>query len=425
MGGNLVIAGFLVLLLIGFPISFSLALPTIIYILIGPVSISLIAQRVFFSLDSVPLIAVPLFMLVGNVMNYSGISDHIFRFARSLVSHWYGGLAQVNILASLIFAGTSGSALADIGGLGRIEIKAMVEAGYSKAFSCAITIASATVGPIFPPSIPLVLFGVFGSVSTIELLIAGICPSIIIVISLMVTTFFIARKRKFPRSKKREPFNEIFTAGRNAFPALLAPLFLILGMLSGIFSPTEAAAVTLIYIIIMSIIFYRSFRWTNIINASRETAKTLPPLIFIVISAKLFIRILTTEQIIQSFSEKVISISDNRIILLFVINVLLLFIGCFIDTVGALLLTTPIVLPILVAVGVDPVHVGVIVVYNLMIGSLTPPVGMSLFLVSNLTNVKVTSILKELLPYYLPLGVSLLVITYWPQMVLWLPKLIR
>lgn len=415
-----VVGGFVVLFLIGFPIAFSLALPSIIYIIMSPFPITVIAQRLFYQMDSFPLLAIPLFMFAGSIMNSIGVTDCIFRFAEVLVSHWRGGLAQVNILASLIFSGTSGSALADIGGLGRMELKVMTEAGYSKPFSGAITIASATVGPIFPPSIPLVLFGAFGSVSTVELLIAGISPAIVTVIALMVLTYFIARKRQFPRNEKRLTTKEKFTAFKKAFPALLSPVLLISGMLSGIFSPTEAAAVTIVYILIISIFVYRTFSLTKVIEAGKITIQSLSPLVFIAVSASLFVRVLILEHVPEIFTRTILSISDSPIILPLIINIFILFVGMFLDMTPSLLLLTPLVLPPLVAIGMDPVHVGLMVVFNLMIGSLTPPMGMSLFLMSNIADITIEALFKDLLPFFIPLGVTLLLITFWPQMVLWL-----
>jgi tripartite ATP-independent transporter DctM subunit len=423
MAGIIVIVGFVILFVIGFPIAFALILPATIYIIMSPLPITVIAQRVFYQMDSFPLLAIPLFMFAGSIMNSIGVTEYIFNFAKLLVSSWRGGLAHVNIIASLIFSGTSGSGLADIGGLGRMEMKAMTESGYSKEFAAAITISSATVGPIFPPSIPLVLFGAFGSVPTVELLIAGIGPAIATIITLMILVYFLAIKKNFPHDKKRTTNKEKFIAFRKAFPALLSPVILIGGMLSGIFSPTEAAGITIIYMLIISIFIYRSFSLTKIIKAGQETVLSLAPLMIIAVSASVFVRVLTIEHVPQEFSHLILSISDNPIIVAIIVNVLILFIGCFLDMTPSLLLLTPLVLPALTLVGFDPVHVGVIVVYNLMIGSLTPPMGMSLFLISGIANIKIESLLKELLPFFIPLLLTLILITYWPDMVLWLVEL--
>jgi tripartite ATP-independent transporter DctM subunit len=423
MAGIIVIVGFVILFVIGFPIAFALILPATIYIIMSPLPITVIAQRVFYQMDSFPLLAIPLFMFAGSIMNSIGVTEYIFNFAKLLVSSWRGGLAHVNIIASLIFSGTSGSGLADIGGLGRMEMKAMTESGYSKEFAAAITISSATVGPIFPPSIPLVLFGAFGSVPTVELLIAGIGPAIATIITLMILVYFLAIKKNFPHDKKRSTNKEKFIAFRKAFPALLSPVILIGGMLSGIFSPTEAAGITIIYMLIISIFIYRSFSLTKIIKAGQETVLSLAPLMIIAVSASVFVRVLTIEHVPQEFSHLILSISDNPIIVAIIVNVLILFIGCFLDMTPSLLLLTPLVLPALTLVGFDPVHVGVIVVYNLMIGSLTPPMGMSLFLISGIANIKIESLLKELLPFFIPLLLTLILITYWPDMVLWLVEL--
>ena len=423
--GITVIALFFLLFIIGFPVVLAILIPAIIYILSNGITLNLIAQRMHYALDSYPLIAVPVFIFVGNLMNSSGITRRIFKFADTLVGRLPGGLAQVNIFASLIFSGMSGAALADVGGLGQIEIRAMKERGFSVPFAAAVTCASATVGPIFPPSIPLVIYGSVAGVSVVKLLLAGITPAILAIVTLMIMTAVISIMRHYPRADRWPEPMEIVRDFLPAFPALMTPVLLILGMLSGLFTPTEAASVTAIYVLLISTFFYRELTLKHFIHASFETVKATSSILLIVAAASLFGWILAIEQVPQLFSETLLSITSNPYLLLLILNGILLIVGMFLDSTTATLLLVPIVVPPLVNAGIDPIHLGLVFIFNIMIGLVTPPMGLSLFLVSGIAKVTIRDIIREVLPYMVPLIVTLLLITYMPGFVLWIPNMLK
>jgi tripartite ATP-independent transporter DctM subunit len=393
-------------------------------VLASGLPVDLVAQRTLYSLDSFPLVAVPVFLFVGSVMNSAGISKHIYRFADTAVSRLPGGLAQVNIFGSLVFAGMSGSALADIGGIGRIEINAMKEKGYSKAFAAAVTSASAIVGPIFPPSIPLIIYGTVTGVSVLQLLLGGILPGLLCVVALMLMTAWLARRRNYPRAERWPTRGELWRDLMPALPALMAPVLLIGGMLLGFFTPTEIAAVTVLYTLAISSLFYRELTWAGLYAAAIETIRSSSAILLIVSVAALFGWILSVEQVPQIMTGWMLSISRDPTILLLLVNVLLIVVGMFLDSTTAILVIAPIIAKPLVMAGVDPVHLGMVVIFNLMIGLVTPPMGLALYLVSDIAGVKMKDVLREMIPFYLPLVATLLLITYVPWITTVIPRLV-
>ncbi len=419
----LLVGAFCTFFVLGFPVALSIVLPSIGYILYEDLTIEMIAQRMLYAMDSFPLIAVPVFIFAGNLMNSSGITDRIFHFADTLVGRVPGGLAQVNIFGSLIFAGISGAALADVGGLGKVEIKAMREKGFDPAFSGAVTAASAIVGPIFPPSIPLIIYGTVTSVSTVKLLIAGIGPALVCVAMLMIMTAFISLRRGYPRAPRWPTWRELWGAFLPAIPALLAPVFLVTGMLTGLFTPTEAAAVVVVYIILVSGIAYRELTWQHVLTCALDTLRASAGILLIVAAASIFGWILSVEQVPQAVAKFMVSISDNKYVLLLIVNIGLLIAGMFLDSTTATLLIVPIIAGPLVAVGIDPVHLGLITIFNLMIGLVTPPMGLSLFLISDIANVTIRQVVREMVPFYVPLVITLVLITLVPEISTWLPSL--
>jgi tripartite ATP-independent transporter DctM subunit len=401
----------------------AIGLPCVAYILANGLPLDLVAQRTLYALDSFPLVAVPVFLFVGSLMNSAGISRYIYTFADTAVGRMPGGLAQVNIFGSLIFAGMSGSALADIGGLGRIEIDAMRKKGFSGPFSAAVTSSSAIVGPIFPPSIPLIIYGTVTGVSVIQLLLGGILPGLLCVAMLMLMTWWLANRRKYPRAARWPKRGELWRDFKPAFPAIVAPVILIAGMLLGWFTPTEIASVTVLYAILISSLFYRELTWQGILDAAYETIRASAGILLIVAVAALSGWILSVESVPQTLTGIMLSISTNPIVLLLLVNVLLIIVGMFLDSTTAILVIAPIIAKPLVAAGVDPVHLGMVVVFNLMIGLLTPPMGLALFLVADIAKVTMKDVLKEMMPYYIPLGITLLLITYVPQITTWIPRI--
>ncbi len=409
--------------MLGFPVVLAIGIPCVVYIFANGLPIDLVAQRTLYALDSFPLVAVPVFLFVGSLMNSAGISRYIYAFADTAVGRMPGGLAQVNIFGSLIFAGMSGSALADIGGLGRIEIDAMRKKGFSAPFAAAVTSSSAIVGPIFPPSIPLIIYGTVTGVSVIQLLLGGIVPGLLCVAMLMLMTWWLANRRKYPRAARWPSRGELWRDLKPAFPAIVAPVILIAGMLLGWFTPTEIASVTVLYAILISSLFYRELTWQGVLDAAYETIRASAGILLIVAVAALFGWILSVESVPQKLTGIMLSISTNPYVLLFMVNVLLIIVGMFLDSTTAILVIAPIIAKPLVAAGVDPVHLGMVVVFNLMIGLLTPPMGLALFLVADIAKVTMKDVLKEMMPYYVPLGITLLLITYVPEITTWVPRI--
>lgn len=423
--GLAVIGAFLVLFIAGFPVVYAILIPSIAYVLIEGLPYGLLVQRITYALDSFPLVAVPIFIFVGNLMNSAGITDRIFRFADTAVGRFPGGLAQVNIFSSLIFSGMSGAALADVGGLGRIEIAAMKKKGFTAPFSAAVTGASAVVGPIFPPSIPLIVYGSVTSVSIVQLLLAGIVPALVCVALLMLTTVFLSYRYNLPRAERWPTLRELGGDLLPALPALLAPVLMIAGMLLGLFTPTEAAAVTVVYVLAISAIFYRDLTLEHLWQALILTVKSTSAILIIVAVAALFGWILAVEQIPQDFARWILQFSTDPIVLLIVANLIFFIAGMFLDSTTATLLVVPVIAPPMVLAGIDPVHLGIITIFNLMFGLLTPPMGLSLFLLSSIANVSLRQLLRALVPFYVPLLATLAIITFWEGLVLWLPSMLR
>jgi len=420
----IVIGVFFILFMMGFPVTVSILIPSAAYLLLNGFPLEMIAQRIQHSLNSYTLTAVPLFILVGNLMNRAGITSRMYHFADTAVGRVPGGLAQVNIFSSLIFAAKSGAALADIGAMGQIHIKAMKDKGFPVPYSAAVSVASAIIGPITPPSIPIILYASIAGVSVIRLLLSGIVPGLLLCAALMAVTVVLAYLRKYPRAERWSTAKELWAAFYPALPSMLTPALLIFGMLSGLFTPTEAAAITVSYLLLISL-FYRELTLKGIAEALVETVKSSCSVLIIVGAASLFGWILAIEQVPQAFSVALLSISDNPLVLLAILNLILLVIGLVLDSTTATLLLVPIVIPPLVSVGIDPIHLGIVFVFNIMIGLVTPPMGLALFMISKVGNVAIKDVIKELLPYYIPLIVVLLICTYIPAVVLWIPNMIH
>ncbi len=419
--GILVIVAFFILILLRVPAYVALGLPAMVYaIVIAGQPPSFPAQRMMRTVDSFTLLAIPLFIYVGSLMNRGDVTAKIFDFADDVVGHFQGGLAQVNIVTSLIFSGISGSALADIGGVGRVLIETMKDYGYSDKYSAALTSSAATIGPLFPPSIPLILFGIIAEVSVLQLLLAGAVPALVTVLFMMVGTAILARIRDFPRNAQRASLPEIARSFVIALPALLTPVVLIAGMLGGYFSPTEAAAVTVVYILFINTFIYRivNFRYTW--TAAVETAQTTGAIIVILAAAGLFSWVLSVERVDQQFADVLLGITEAPAIVLFLVIVLLLFLGLFLDPIAALVMVTPVIFPVLVEVGYHPVHIGVVTVYALMIGLLTPPLGLSVYLSADISGAKPMSVFRSTAPYYVMLLLGLFVVAYVPALSLYI-----
>ncbi|KAA0893158.1 TRAP transporter large permease [Pusillimonas sp. ANT_WB101] len=414
---------FLVIMLLGVPIAVSMAVSAGIVLWWFELPLSVLAQRMVNALDSTPLLAVPMFIFAASLFNASGITGHLFDLVRLLVGRIRGGLGHVSVLTSLIFSGMSGAALADIGALGGTQMRLMREQGYSGEFAAGITMASATIGPIFPPSIPLIIFASAADVSAVKLLLAGVIPGLIITLLLMAQIAYMARRQNLPRDTIEVSLAILGRKAVVAFPALCAPLILIGGLVSGLFGPTEVAGITVVYALFLGFVVYRQLTWRLVIRAARETVHSTASVLFIVGAAALFAWVLTIDQVPMLASEFLLHLSDNPVALLLIVNVLLLIVGMFMESIAAILILAPILAPALLAAGVDPVQLGVVMVLNLMIGLLTPPVGMSLYMVSIVARMPLHRVIAGTLPFFIPLILSLLVVTLVPDVSLWLPNL--
>ena len=423
---GLMFAVLAVLVILELPIAMALALSAIVYLLIEQtVPLSLIVQRMAAGLDSFPLLAIPLFILAGNLLNRAGIATRIFEFALALVGHIRGSLAHVNIVASMIFAGMSGVAQADAAGLGTIEVRAMRKEGFDAAFSAAVTAASAIIGPIIPPSVIMVIYAVMAQVSVADLFLAGIVPGLVIGALLMATVYLMALTGRI-HAPVREPASapEIGRAFVRALPALVAPVLLVGGILGGVATPTELGAITVIYAIALGFL-NRELTWRVVWRCAAETLVTYGVLVFIISAAVPFGWVIAVKNIPTQLAALMLELTDNPYAILALINLLLLVVGCFMETTAILLIATPALLPLILALGIDPVHFGLIMIFNLLIGAVTPPFGVILFIMMDIAKVGFGHLIRAMLPFYLPLGAALLMITYWPGLALWLPRLIK
>jgi len=369
------------------------------------------------------LIAVPLFIFAANLMNSSKITDKIFGFANVLVGRWRGGLGHVNVLASLIFSGMSGSAVADASGLGIMEIEAMRKEGYDDGFSAAITAASAVIGPIFPPSIPLVIYGVIAGASIGSLFLAGMVPGILLAVALCIYVAYIARKRNYPKGIKYT-IGQFFGMIFSAFPALLTPVILLVGIYTGVMTATEAAAVAGFYAMITAVAFYRTLGPRQMLRVLKDTVKSTGQIGLVLGSAYVFSYIISVERLPQLAGQLIISIASTKVSFLLLTNVVLFILGMFVDSAVLQLVLLPILVPIARQLGIDMVHFGVIFTLNTMIGLCTPPYGMLLFVVTGISGEKMKVIIKEVAPMIIAEVAVLLVVTYIPDVVLWVPRLL-
>ncbi|MCB6342597.1 TRAP transporter large permease [Enterocloster lavalensis] len=413
---------FVILLLVGVPISISIGASAVLGCLVLDYPMMVIGQKMVTGIDSYLLIAIPLFILAGNLMNAGKITDKIFSFAKELVGWIPGGLGHANVVASIIFAGMSGSAAADAGGLGTIEMEAMTKNGYDEDFSGAVTAASSVIGPIFPPSIPLIIYGATASVSVAKLFMGGVLPGLLMGVALMVLVFLFAIKYKF----ERHPF-QLAALVRQFFGSILSlitPLIILAGFTTGWFTPTEASSIAVAYSLIIALIVYRTMDWKTFTDCLLESAITSANTLFIIGTSTLFTYVLVKEGASAEIARFILGISQNPAVILFIINVVLLILGMFMEPGAILTLMLPVLLPIVKDLNIDLVHFGVVMVLNLMIGQVTPPFGVCLFIISDVAKIKLDRLYKSILPFLIPLVVVLLMCTYIPGIVTWLPNML-
>src|SRR5918994_1215479 len=454
---------FFATLLAGIPVFIALAFSSLLYThFLAGIPDFVILHRMAGGLDSFPLLAVPFFILAGNLMNSAGITNRIYDFAVATCGWMKGGLAQVNIIGSMIFAGMSGTAIADAAGLGTIEIKAMKDHGYSTEFAVGVTAASATLGPIIPPSLPFVIYGMMANVSIGALFLGGLIPGVVMTLMMMATVAYFAHKNGWGSDS---PFSwrqlgnatvEViivlmfpvvvwamvqFGLSTNvaigialavllaldwyfdfsAVMALMAPVILIGGMTLGLFTPTEAAVAAVIWSLFLGLVRYRSMTFKTLSKATFDTIETTASVLFIVTAASIFAWLLTISQAAQLLSDAILGLTQNKWVFLLLTNLLILFVGCFIDTIAAITILVPILLPIFLKLGIDPIHFGLIITLNLMIGLLHPPLRMVLFVLARIAKLSVERTTMAILPWLVPLLLALIAITYIPALTLWLP----
>jgi tripartite ATP-independent transporter DctM subunit len=404
------------------PIAVALGLAALLYVVAVGLPIELVVQRMVYGMDNFILIAIPFFMLAGQLMNTGGITNRLFRFANALVGHLTGGLAQVNIIGSLIFAGMSGSAQADVAGPGAIEMKAMVDRGYDKEFSIGITAASSMIGPIIPPSIGFVIYGAIAGVSVGALFVGGVLPGFFIALTLMVMVHVMCRKRNYPKNP-RASFGEVLIAFREALLPLFTPVFIAGGIILGIVTPTEGAVVAVIYSFILGVFFYREIKWKDLPDILLRTAVVTSMVMFIVSTASLSGWLLSHEQVPAKLTVWLASLFSSKIAILLAINGLILVLGCVMESVAILVMTIPVLMPICAKFGIDTVHFGVVLLVNIGVGMLTPPLGMILFILQGITGLPLGRVIRGVLPFLIPMMLSLIILTLWDQIVLFLPNL--
>lgn len=402
------------------PIAFAILGPCLAYMWSTDQSIGLAMRTASGGVNSFPLLAVPLFILVGVLATRAGIADRMFALALALVGRARGSLGYVNVGVSLGFSWMNGSALADAAGVGSIEVPHMVKKGYPPRFAVGLTAASSVIGPIMPPSIPAVVFASVAVVSTSALFAASVIPALLITLSLAVYVYVWARKHDELRTDSFS-WSVLRTSAVGGVGALLAPVFILGGILGGFFTPTEAAAVGAVYMIVLGLV-YRALRLRDFPKIFADTAVTTSAILIILAASSLLGWILAREQVPQAVATAFLDLTDSKIVFLLLVNVLLLVLGAVIEPTSALVISVPVLLPVAVQLGVDPVHFGVIVVLNLMIGLLTPPIGGVLFVLSSVTRMSVNEVFRGVAPFLIPLTVVLLIVTFVPDLVLWLPN---
>lgn len=409
-------------LVLGLPIAFCLGLTSLVAVYLLDVPLRLIAQRMFTGMDSFPLMAVPFFVLAGDLMNVGGTTRGLINFANVLVGRIRGGLAHTNVVASMFLAGISGSAVADASAIATIMVPGMVKAGYGKGFAAALTAASSTMGPIIPPSIFMVIMGVTTGLSIGALFAAGFIPGVLLGVSMMALSYYLAVKRDYP--KDPEPFSveRVGKALVDAGPALLAPVIIIGGILGGVFTPTEAAVVAVFYALLVGGCYYRALNFRNVTAVIVNSATTTAVLLFIIGTANIFAWVLTAEQVPQRIAAQMLALTRDPYLILLLINLFLIMVGMFMEGGAAIIILAPTLMKVTDAVGIDPLHFGFLMVLNIVVGLLTPPMGVCLFVVSGVTGESLSNIIREVLPFILVELAVLLLATYFPAMVMIVPR---
>ncbi len=418
-----ILALLIVFLIAGLPLFFAMGAASAFYMFMADIPIALMSQRMTAQVNGFLILAIPFFYLAGELMNLCRLTDKIIAMSRALVGHIHGGLAQVNIFASMIFAGMSGSATADTAALGSVLIPGMKKEGYPADFAAAVTVASAMVGPIIPPSIGMIIYGALADVSIGRLLLAGIVPGVTIIIVEMIFTYFLAKKRGYPRYP-RAKLPEIAKATWHGLPAIMFPVIIVSGIMTGIFTPTEAASVAVLYGLVLGVIFYRNVSraelWQTVLRVSWGSTRVL----IIVAVASAFSWIMIREKVPTTIASGLSTISTEPLVILAVMVVFLFLVGLFMVASSAEVVLAPILVPVVTSFGIDPVHFGVLMVFTLIIGGGTPPVGVLLYIAQDIAGISFSKMVRAMLPYYIPLFSAVIIIALFPQLSLWVPDMV-
>ncbi|OMP65998.1 TRAP transporter large permease [Domibacillus epiphyticus] len=417
---------FIILLFLQVPIAFVLGITTIAYIILtGNMGLTATApQRLYSGLENYGMLAVPLFMMAGELMNFGGITTRLIDFSKTLVGHFRGGLAYVNVIANMLLSAIMGSATAQIAMMSRTMVPSMEKEGYSREFGAATTAASGLLGPIIPPSMIFIIYGVASGASISDMFIGGVLPGVVLALAFIVLIGYTGSKEKWP-TQERAPISLITKSFISVIPALLVPVIIIAGILSGVFTATESAAVACVVALLVGFFFYKELKIKHLPSILVNTAVTTATITMLIAMANLFGWMLSFEQVPQNIASWMVSLTESPLVFLLIVNIFLLIVGMFMDGIAALIILVPIFMPLIANYGIDPVHFGVVICINLTIGLLTPPVGAGLYIASSLADVKLETLIKSIWPFLIASFISLLIITYWPDLVLWLPTILK
>ena len=421
---TLLLASFAILLVVGLPIALAMMGSAALVILVEGIPLSVVAQRIVTGVQSFPLLAIPLFTLAGSLMNESGISERLFAFTRAFVGHIRGGLAQTAIVGNVFLSGISGSSVADCAATTRVFVPQLTKAGYGQGFAAALCSAGATLGPIIPPSILMVVYAWQANISLGDLFWAGVVPGLVMALGMVLLTGAIAARRQYPKDTAFSGAR-LWSAFKHAFGALLMPVLILVGFRMGVFTATEIAGVAAAYSLIVGVFFYRTLHWRQVPQILLSTAKETAVILLIVAAAAPFSWILGIEQAPQLITEAIKSATSSPWMVLLLLNVVLLVLGCFMETIAIMIILVPILLPVLQGYGIDLTHFGIVLLVNLVIGQITPPVGVLLFVSSSVSGVRLGSIVREVMPYVFVLIAVLMLLTYVPGLSLWLPNALK
>ncbi|MGB3801839.1 MAG: TRAP transporter large permease [Lewinella sp.] len=418
----ILLGSFALFLVLRFPIAFSLGLSCLIYLVAAGIPLIIVPMKMYSGIDVFVLLSIPGFIMAGNLMNQGGLTDKIINFCNRLVGHIRGGLALANIAASMLFAGISGTAISDTASIGSVMIPAMKKEGYDAPFACAVTAASSTVGPIIPPSVSMIIAATLTGLSVGKLFLAGALPGILLGFSLLGLTYYISRKRKYP-VHDRSTLRQIARSFFDTFWALLMTVVILFGIIGGFFTPTEASIIAVVYALLVGLFVYRRLTVKKALVVFLDSMKTSASLMVLIGFANLFGWILIIERLPQTVSSGILGLTDNPYLVLLLVNLLLIFVGTFMETIAALLILFPILLNVALAVGIDPIHFAVVALLNLMIGLTTPPLGVCLFVAAGIGKTSIGSVARAGFPFLVMSLVVLALVTLIPGLSLWLPQL--